>query len=185
VGIQPDYADAYHNLGVALASQGQFDEAATQFQRVLEINPGSAEAHGSLGLTLANQGRFPEALLHFRKALAIQPENVQARSNLAWLLATCEKAPFRNGAEAVEHAELANRLSGGGQQGVLDTLAAAYAEAGRFPEALATAHKALELALRQNARAQVDALRARLALYGVGKPYRQPLSPPASRSQKP
>jgi tetratricopeptide (TPR) repeat protein len=185
VEIQPDYADAYHNLGVSLASQGQFDEAATQFQRVLEINPGAAEAHSSLGLTLANQGRSPEALLHFRKALAIQPENVQARSNLAWLLATCAKAPFRNGAEAVEQAELANRLSGGGQQDVLDTLAAAYAEAGRFPEALATAHKALELALRQNARTQVDALRARLALYGVGKPYRQPLSTPASRSPKP
>ena len=57
---------------------------------------------------------------------------------------------------------------------VLDTLAAAYAEAGRFPEALATARKALELATQQNNRALADALRAHIALYEAGKPYHQP-----------
>ena len=53
-------------------------------------------------------------------------------------------------------------------------LAAAYAEAGRFPEALGTARKALDLATRQQAQAMADVLRTRIALYEAGKPFHQP-----------
>ena len=43
----------------------------------------------------------------------------------------------------------------------------------RFPEAVQTARKALDLATQQNDRALADALRARIALYEAGKPFRQ------------
>ena len=80
----------------------------------------------------------------------------------------CETAPRQS-----QHAQRANQLSGGRQPDVLDTLAAAYAEAGRFPEALATARKALDLATQQHGQPLADVLRSRIALYEAGKPYRQ------------
>ena len=72
---------------------------------------------------------------------------------LAWVLATCPEASVRNGAEAVELARRAVKLSDGREPAILGTLAAAYAEAGRFPEAVQTARKALELATQQNKQA--------------------------------
>jgi tetratricopeptide (TPR) repeat protein len=100
----------------------------------------------------------------------LRPDQPHILNNLAWLLATCPLAAVRDGAEATAHAQRAKQLWGDVPE-VLDTLAAAYAEAGRFPDALATARRALELAQRQNNRASVDALKGRIALYEVGKPY--------------
>ena len=139
----------------------------------MQLKPDDAKAHSNLGRALSEKGRFDEAITQLQQTLQIKPDHPEAHNNLAWLLATCPQASLRNGAEAVEHAEQANRLSGGKQPDVLDTLAAAYAEAGQFPEAVTSACKALELARQQNKRALVDALRAHIALYEAGKPYHQ------------
>ena len=112
-------------------------------------------------------------MFHYRKDLEIRPRHAEAHNNLAWLLATCPVASLRNGAKAVQHALRANKLSGGKQPDILDTLAAAYAEAGRFPEALAAARAALELATQRNNRPLADALRAQIARYEAGQPFRQ------------
>jgi tetratricopeptide (TPR) repeat protein len=125
---------------------------------------------------LASQGRFDEGLAQFRRALQIQPDSLETQKNLAWLRATCPLASLRNGGEAIEHARRADQLCGGKRADVLDTLAAAYAEAGRFAEALSTARKALDLATRQKDRAMADLLRTRIALYEVGKPFHEPPS---------
>ena len=101
----------------------------------------------------------------------------------AWLMATSSDASLRNGADAVELARRAVQLVGEREPTTLDTLAAAYAEAGRFPEAVATARKAIELANQQNARVLADTLRARIALYQAGKPVRQ--TPSASQPPPP
>jgi tetratricopeptide (TPR) repeat protein len=171
--INPNDAKAHYNLGLALARRGQVDEAVTHFQQALKIKPDYALAHYQLGIGLATRRQFAEAMLHYRKALEIKPDYAAVHNNVAWLLATCPQASLRNGAEAIKHAQQANRLNGGRQPELLDTLAAAYAEAGRFPEALSTARKALDLATRQKAQVIADTLRARIALYEAGKPYRQ------------
>lgn len=75
--------------------------------------------------------------------------NVAILNNLAWLLATCSDATVRNGEAAVRLASRANQLSAGGNPAVIETLAAANAEAGQFPEALAAAEQA-----RQNSRSR-------------------------------
>ena len=85
--------------------------------------------------------------------------------------------------EAIALAQRADRFCDGERPDVLDTLAAAYAEAGRFPEALATAHEALNLAMRQDDRALAKALQARIALYEAGKPYREAVSAPTSSTK--
>jgi tetratricopeptide (TPR) repeat protein len=171
--IEPGYAIAYYNLGGLLADRGRFDEAIAQFQRAIDINPDFGKAHCGLGIALAARGRPVEALEHYRRTLKLQPDNLEAQKNLAWLRATCPEASLRDGAEAIQLAQQANRLCDGQWPDVLDVLAAAYAEAGRFSEALAAAHKALELAIQQNDQDLAEALRARIALYEAGQPYRQ------------
>jgi tetratricopeptide (TPR) repeat protein len=176
--INPNYAMGHCNLGNVLAQQGRFDEALTQYQKALEIQPNLVPAHDKLGDLLATRGQYPEALVHYRKALEIQPGDPMVQRSLAWLRATCPLASLRNGTEAMALAERANQLCEGKRPDVLDALAAAYAEAGWFAEAQATARKALQLATQQNNRFLANALRGRIALYEAGKPFRQELLVP-------
>jgi Flp pilus assembly protein TadD len=177
----PDHVQAYNNLGIALANRGQLDEAIAQFERALKIKADDVGLHSNLANALAACGRPTEALVHYETALKLQPNHVETQKNLAWLRATCSQASLRNGAEAVELAERANKLCGGRRPDVLDCLAAAYAAAGWFPEALATARQALELATQKNAHALADGLRARIAVYEAGKPFYQTPSTSAPR----
>ena len=149
--IQPDYANASYNLGIALAGCGQFDEALVYLQPALELRPDDAELQSTLGNILAARGQFQDAVAHYRKALEIRPDDLAAQKNLAWLRATCPVASQRNGGEALELAQRANRRCDGKRPDVLDTLAAAYAEIGWFQEAVAAEGKALELVAQQNA----------------------------------
>jgi tetratricopeptide (TPR) repeat protein len=111
-------------------------------------------------------------MAHYQTALTIQPDFAGPCNNLAWVLATCPEATIRNGGQAVEMAQQANRLSGGQNPVMLKTLAAAYAEAGRFPEAVTAAQRALELAGAQNNTALVHDLQGQIALYRAGAPFR-------------
>ena len=191
--INPDDAEVCNNLGAVLFSAGRFDEARAQFQQAIRIDPDDAQAHNNLGSTFDSLDRPDEAIAQFQRALEIRPNDPEARrnlqnvlsktirryrdalqirpddaataNNLAWLLATSPVASLRNGGEAVEIARRADQLSGGREPAILGTLAAAYAEAGRFPEALSTAQRALELAVQQNRQGLADALRGRVAEY--------------------
>jgi tetratricopeptide (TPR) repeat protein len=170
--IEPDSSHAHYVLGVALSQMGQVDEAIAHYQKALEIRPDFPEALNNLGNALMRKGRAREALAHYEKAVELEPDYVPACNSLAWLLATTAKASARNGAKAVSLARQAEQLSGGRNPHFIGTLAAAYAEAGRFPEAIATAQRALQLANAQNDSALASRLSAQLKLYQTGIPYR-------------
>jgi tetratricopeptide (TPR) repeat protein len=170
---QPTNAEAHCQLGMALLCEGRFDEGTGHLQRALEIQPDHTAAHHSLALALAGKGRYDQAVIHFRKAIAAEPHNAEVQKNLAWLRATCPERSLRNGPEAIELAEKANRSAGGKRADVLDALAAAYAETGWFPEAVAAEGKALELAGQRNDPTSLPPMRARLALYKAARPYRE------------
>jgi tetratricopeptide (TPR) repeat protein len=104
--------------------------------------------------------------------LRAQPDFLPALNEAAHVLAASPEASVRNGAEAVTLAERAVKLSGGREAMYLDTLAAAYAEAGRFPDAIATARRALDVATRPDQSQLREGLAARLRLYEARKPYR-------------
>jgi protein O-mannosyl-transferase len=114
----------------------------------------------------------------WQRAVTCVPDNTIAMNNRAWWLATCPIESKRNGPLAVVYATRVNEIYGGKSPITLDTLAAAYAEAGQFREAVATARKALDLASQQQAD-WLGELRARLALYEAGKPFRD--TSPAGR----
>jgi tetratricopeptide (TPR) repeat protein len=171
LAINPNYTEARYNLGNAFRRQGKENEAIAQFQKALAINPEFAEAHYNLGNAFLQQGHVDEAIGHFQKALDIKPDYVEARNNLAYVLATCPQASLRNGFKAVGLAERANQLAGGKNPVILATLAAAYAEAGRFPEAIETAQRALRLAEAQSNTTLAGALQSQLKLYQAGIPF--------------
>ena len=171
VAVLPNHTDAQYNLASALLRKGRFDEAIIHYEKALELLPGNADAHVNLGSAFLAKGHIAEAIGQYKEALTLSPENVAAQSNLAWLLATSPDPSLRNGPEAVLLAEQASRSSGGKRPLVLRILAAAYAEAGRFSEARATAHEALQAADDQGNSALSDFLRKEIALYESGQPY--------------
>jgi tetratricopeptide (TPR) repeat protein len=138
----------------------------------LEIKPDFPKADNNLGVVLAGKGLAEEAAAHWRMAIKEDPQYVKAYDNLAWMLATHPTASVRNGAEAVGLALRANQLSGGGNPALLRTLAAAYAESGRFTEAAETARRAMPLAAAQTNTVLMDALRGQIKLYEAGLPFR-------------
>ena len=170
--IKPDYAKAHNNLGVALLQKGRVDEAIAHDQRALEIDRDFAEAHDNLANALLQKGNVSEAISHYENALRIKPNLVDALNNLAWVLATASPASLRDGSRAVELAQRANHLTGNANPALLETLAAARAEAGRFPEAVEAAGRALQLAAGQNNPALASVLEAQLKLYQAGSPFR-------------
>jgi Flp pilus assembly protein TadD len=172
--LKPDYVSALNNLGNILLQMGKADEAVKQFQRALQIDPNHAGTDYNLGICFYLLGRMDEAISHYEKALQLKPADPGVLNNLAWLLATCPKASLRNGNKAVELARQASELTGGENPVMLHTLAAALAEAGRFPEALETAQRALPLAEAQSNTRLAGQLQSEMNLYQSGAPFHSP-----------
>ena len=176
IQIKPNCCEALYNLGIALAAKGRFDEAIENFHKAIQINPNQPETIFHLGTTLGQLGRTREAVAQYREALRLKPDLAVALNNLAWVLAASPDDELRNGAEAVRLAERACELTHYGEPFFIGTLAAAYAECGRFPEAVTTAEKAEQLATDAGLTAVAAKNRQLLELYRAGKPYHE--SPP-------
>ena len=171
--IKPSYVEAHNNLAVALAETGEIDEAIDQYYEVLRIDPNNAIAHIQLALIWAGQQRADKAIEHYQMALNLSPDSVVVLNNLAWILATHQNSNSRDGARAVQLAEKACTLTAYKNAVSLDTLAAAYAEVGRFHEALQSAQKAVELALATDRPELARDIEKRMQLYKAGKPYHE------------
>jgi tetratricopeptide (TPR) repeat protein len=183
--VDPEYGEALNNLGIALLKEGKSEEAIKHFQKALEVNPSHAQLYLSLGEAFYSLGNYPEALAQWRQGLRVEPNNRPLLNQTAWVLATCPKASVRNGSEAVELAQREAQLSGGQDPAVLDTLAAAFAEVGRFSEAVQTIRQALALATQQNKQPLATLLKARIALYEANTPFREAEQPSASLAPRP
>jgi tetratricopeptide (TPR) repeat protein len=179
----PNYAPAHYQMGLVLSRRGETEEAVREWRRALAIDPKHADAHNALGRALYQRGAVAEALAHWREGIGLQPGDVATLRQAAWVLATCPEASLRNGSEAVALAVRALQLTGGKDAAVLDTLAAAYAEAGRFADAVLTARRALSLIAPERQPEQAEALKRRIALYESQSPFREPPSSTGSEAR--
>jgi protein O-mannosyl-transferase len=170
---KPDYADAHNNLGNLFLQQGRIEDSIRHYRKALAVTPNDTDIRNNLGVALVQKGDIRAAIAGYAKALEIQPDNITTCRNLAWLLATWPDASVRNGPKAVALAQRVVELSGGNDPVILSTLAAACAEAGRFPEAIATAQRALLLAEAQSNTPLADELRSQLKLYQAGTPFHE------------
>jgi tetratricopeptide (TPR) repeat protein len=171
--IKPDSAQAQGNLGSALLQKGDVDGAIAHYQKALQISPDSAAIRNNLQSALLQKGRVSEVIAYCQKALQINPDSPVVLNNLAWLLATCPDTSIRNGAQAVKYAERACALTHYRETLMVGTLAAAYAEAGRFDDAIATAEKAIALAEKNHEPELLQKNRELLELYRAHKPYHE------------
>jgi tetratricopeptide (TPR) repeat protein len=171
--LNPSYAKAHNNLGNALLRQGHAEEAIAQYRAAVQISPAYVDAQNNLGNTLLQQGRTGEAIAAIEKALELQPANVLLQNNLAWMLSTATHPSLRDGARAMQLATQASRSGGGNDPMILRTLAAAYAQAGQFPNAVQTAQKARDLAQAQSNTSLAGALLREINLYETGQPFRE------------
>ena len=172
IELEPTFVAAYVNMGSLLLQNGQAEESHRFLEQALRINPDFVGARSNMANTLLSLGRPNEALYHLQKALESAPYDAEAQKNMAWIMATSPDSRIRNGAKAVELAERANQLTDGRNPLMLIILAAAYAEAGRFSEALSTAERAVQAANDSGDVALAHAARAHIAHYRSGQPVR-------------
>jgi tetratricopeptide (TPR) repeat protein len=167
----PNSVVTHTNFGYALLQIGRVNESLAHLQKALDINPNSTAAHSNLANTLLQLGRVDEAVSHLQWVLVVDHHDAEAQKNMAWVLATCPETRIRDGAKAVELAERANQAER--RNPIMGaTLAAAYAETGRFGDAIKTAENALHLAVDSGSVALAERIRAQIALYRAGQPFR-------------
>jgi tetratricopeptide (TPR) repeat protein len=171
--LPPDRVEKWHALGQAFFKAGNLLEAIACFRQTLSLNPRFVEAWAELGMAFFNNGQTQEAEASWQRALDINPAQPQVQNNLASVLATASDPSLRNGTRAMALAEEANQLTEGGNAIILATLAAAYAEAGRYDAATVTARKARNLAETQKDMKLAGTVQEAIKLYEAGRPMRQ------------
>ena len=132
-----------------------------------------AETQCYLGICLHAQRQISQAVAHYTETLRLKPDHVMALCKLAWIRAAHPQAQFRNGPEAVRLARRACELTRHQAPAPLETLAAAYAEAGRFKDAAAIAEQARQMALAGGQPELAERPIKMLKLFAARKPYRE------------
>ncbi|MGP8199455.1 MAG: tetratricopeptide repeat protein [Limisphaerales bacterium] len=169
IKLDPGDTETRLNLGEALNQQEQWAEAAEVLQPLALKLPGNAQFQ--YGLALEHLGRISEAMNWYEAALRDKPDFPEALQHRAWIAATDARAELRDGALAVRLAARACELTSQKRPSMLLTLAAAYAETGRFGDALVAVGKAEELARAQGQRAiETEAGKLRAA-FAAGRPF--------------
>jgi len=172
IELNPGESRTHEKLAVVLQKLGRGQEAIPQLQALLRADPGDDRRRFELSELLVGQGRYTDAIEVLRPG--VERGQPVLLNSLAWLLATCPDPDLRDGAEALRLARLA--CPGDScHPAILDTLAAALAEAGQLADAAATAERALDV-LEAGAPERVE-IAERLALYQADRPYRQPREP--------
>jgi Flp pilus assembly protein TadD len=165
LALEPGSALLHAHLGRALGAQGRVAEALVHLDEALRLEPGNPEVAAIRARLLDGAGRAPEAIAAYREALALGADAPDLRNNLAWRLVTTAAADPAAVAEAVALAEQAVEALGSDDASALDTLAAAYAAAGRGQDAVRAAERALAAAEADGSAELAAQIRERLARY--------------------
>jgi len=173
IEIDPKYADVYYDRGDVWYDKGDYDKAIADYTKAIEINPKLIPAYKHLGDAWREKGYYDKAIASYTKAIEIDPnpKYAAAYDSLAWLMATCPIDKYRDGRRAVDLAEKA--LKSRETAARLDILAAAYAEVGRFQEAINTQERAIAKLKKDGNTKAIAEWEKHLASYKAGKPWRE------------
>lgn len=171
--LSPSRPTVHNSLGLIYARLGRENEATNEFLAAIQLNPQYAAPYFQLGEIHLQAGNDSQAISYFHQALQLDPGNVQMLIRLARVLASDQDASFRNAAEATTLANQAHALAPGPQPVVLDTLAMAFAGAGRFDDAVQTQKEAIRQADAVGQKDDAPAMQQRLELYQKHEPWRE------------
>jgi len=174
--LDPNDLPARRQRAQAALRLRQFDEALADYSEIVRLRPDDAQTYLDRADLYAEFERWDEAARDYRVAIRLNPKLARAYQRAAWMMATCPDAGYRNAELALRAAEKALALEPQPTRASLDTLAAAQANAGKFPEARRSIRQALKIA-GEEVRGE---LQARLALYEKLEPYRG--SQPSART---
>ncbi len=167
----PDHLLSLVHVGAALAAKGRLIESEAHLRHALDLAPEGIEIRRLLAVTLTLEGRVEDAVGAYGEILRRSPNDLDALNNVAWIRATHAEAGHRDGAVAVALAERARDASPQPVAVLYSTLAAAYAEAGRFPDAVAAGERALALARDAHQPGEAERYARQLELYRAGRPF--------------
>lgn len=168
--INPQYAEAYNNRGVAWYHKRDYDRAIADYSKAMDTNPRYADAFNNRGDAWFYKENCAQAIADTTKALEINPQYADAYNQLAWVFALCPDDKYRNGVKALELAKKAVELSP--EVDFLDTLAVAYAEAGKFEDAVRTEERVITLLKKEGRTGELAEYEERLESYKLKKPWR-------------
>lgn len=174
--FNPTNANAFLNRGNAYAMNKDFKKAIDDLNAHLRLNPKNDLAYALRGHYHYESGEFQKALRDYKKAILLNPNSDRAYNGVGWLKATCPDQAMRNAKEAIEAAKTACELTDWEQWQCINTLAAAYAEAGDFEKAIA--YQSQVLSTDQVSEDDRNDMRQRLSLYRQGMPYHVQSNPP-------
>lgn len=195
IAINPDSSQTQNNLGSALAEVGRFDEAMAHISKALQLNPDNgaahinmghvlevmgghreqavaelqqgidlapknADGHNVYGVILAREGKLDQAIIELQRAVALSPQCAECRYNLGRAFAASSRFT-----DALPQFQAAAAITGGKEPAILQMLAAMYSETSKYDQAVATAQRALDLAVARNDQELANSLRANLARY--------------------
>jgi tetratricopeptide (TPR) repeat protein len=166
---EPRAPDGYINRGGSYAKLGELDKGIADQSEAIRIDPRSTHAHLNRAMMLAKKREYRLAIADYEKANTLSPRDPATLNSLAWLKATCPVDSVRDGKQAVAAALEACRLTRFQEANKVDTLGAAYAEAGDFEHAIEFVTKALELKPEPKDRKEIA---DHLVLYRARKPVR-------------
>ena len=171
--IRPYDPAAHREFAQVLAAEGKYQDALLHLKMVVTFGP-EIEAREQMAMLFYATGNPRQSAAQLHQVLALKPGQLEALNHLAWLLATCPDDKVRDGGEAVRRAEEACRLTAFKQARETGILAAAYAEAGRFQEAVATGELSVKLASAAGDRQTAGINQQLLAFYRAGRPWHEP-----------
>lgn len=139
-------SDLYFRASEPRIREGMSESAIPPLEKALALDSSRSDARAALALMQHLARNYGEAAAQYRTLLGQKPDHFPAANALAWILATTPDSTVRNPTEAVTIAERIALASPAGFAEPLDTLAAAYAAAGRFAEAVETGERAAAIA---------------------------------------
>jgi uncharacterized protein (TIGR03067 family) len=146
VRLDPLDPQSHAIRGTIHLSRGDPEKAAESLDQAIRLNPKYAMAYVERSRAYQRLKAFDKAAADLEAGVRLHPADAEALNELAWLLATCPDPRVRDGRRAVVHAKNACDLAKWADAGLIDTLAAAHAEAGQFDEAVTFGRKAVALA---------------------------------------
>ena len=175
--LKPDDYDSCLRRGHAYRQLHKLPEALADYGQAAKLAPDKAEPLLSRGDLHRRLGQWQLAAEDYRRAVSLDHHSGRAYQGAAWFLATCPVERYRNAELAVQAAERALELDGETDVRYLDTVAAAYASAGKFEKACQTLARLIE-----SDPTEADVYRQRLELYRKQQPYRE--SQTADRAER-